>query len=183
MSAERYAEPFPRRHPLSNNLNNYRQQAPPSIPKSQLDPVKPVASAPKPARSPPLPRQNAKVTPPSPPRVIVDVNHHAEYELVGLLGEVRRVFLESGSRVDMTYRRVALRVCTRSRTAMALSVLARSSQPPPSKRRRQRQKYVIIHLMNLNPPILLLVISYLRSPLFRRVFSFSAANLVGPGCW
>ncbi len=42
----------------------------------------------KPPASPPLGRQNAKVTPPSPPRIIVDNSRSVEFLRVGLLGEV-----------------------------------------------------------------------------------------------
>lgn len=38
--------------------------------------------------SPPLPRQNSKTTPPSPPRVITDKNGRLSFVRVGFLGEV-----------------------------------------------------------------------------------------------
>ena len=38
--------------------------------------------------SPPLPRQNAKVTPPSPPKIITDKTRTLEFMRVGMLGEV-----------------------------------------------------------------------------------------------
>ena len=80
-----------RRHPLSsNNLHNYRQPFPTSPPRQHAEPLKHAAdAAPKPPASPPLPRQNAKVTPPSPPKVIRDVYQQIELTRVGLLGEVR----------------------------------------------------------------------------------------------
>ncbi|KAL5522527.1 hypothetical protein ACEPAG_8543 [Sanghuangporus baumii] len=43
--------------------------------------------APKPPSSPPLPRQNTKATPPSPPQVIRDRAHAMSYSRVGFLGE------------------------------------------------------------------------------------------------
>ena len=85
-----FAEVYPRRHPLSNNLNNYRQPTPGTSPKAQMERLKPAVDAPKPPASPPLPRQNAKVTPPSPPKIITDAYQQFELYRVGLLGEVRR---------------------------------------------------------------------------------------------
>ena len=74
----------PRRNPLGNAVNNYaRQFAPGTPPKSQP----PVPEKPKQPQEPPLPRQNAKVPPPSPPRVIADKTRSLEFTRVGMLGE------------------------------------------------------------------------------------------------
>src|SRR6266852_528988 len=66
-----------RRNPLSNALN---KQLPPDVP------PKPVNSEKK--ASPPLPRQNAKVQPPSPPPVIQDKTGSLRYQRMSFLGEV-----------------------------------------------------------------------------------------------
>lgn len=72
-------------HPALNpaiNVVNPRHIMSDTPPKPQ-DPVKPPSS-------PPLPRQNAKVTPPSPPKIITDKSHSVEFVRVGMLGEVCR---------------------------------------------------------------------------------------------
>ncbi|KAF9466886.1 kinase-like domain-containing protein [Collybia nuda] len=73
------AGPSSRRHPFTNAVNhqNMNQQAAPS---------KPQEKAKQPA-SPPLPRQNAKITPPSPPKVISDKSGRFQLSRVGFLGE------------------------------------------------------------------------------------------------
>ncbi|KAH9930802.1 kinase-like domain-containing protein [Amylocystis lapponica] len=76
--------PPPRRHPLtapSNHhaVNQHRYTPPGTPPKIQEKPKQP--------SSPPLPRQNAKVTPPSPPRIITDKSRSLEFYRVGMLGE------------------------------------------------------------------------------------------------
>ncbi|KAI9061979.1 Pkinase-domain-containing protein [Trametes sanguinea] len=79
--------PPPRRHPLAAAANHYavnqvpRQHAPPGTPPKQKEQPQ------KQASSPPLPRQNAKVTPPSPPRIITDKTRTLEFMRVGMLGE------------------------------------------------------------------------------------------------
>ncbi|KAH9036705.1 kinase-like domain-containing protein [Lactarius hengduanensis] len=65
-----------RRNPLSNAINNH---VPPEIP------PKPASYEKKP--SPPLPRQNAKVQPPSPPQVIQDKTGSLRYQRMSFLGE------------------------------------------------------------------------------------------------
>lgn len=70
-----------RRNPLSNAIN---KQIAPEVP-------------PKPAHyekkvSPPLPRQNAKVQPPSPPSVIQDKTGSLRYQRMSFLGEVCHLF-------------------------------------------------------------------------------------------
>jgi cell cycle serine/threonine-protein kinase CDC5/MSD2 len=65
----------PRRHPLSSAAVNV--------------PGEPVSKqAQKAAADPPLPRQNTKTTPPSPPQVIKDTGRSTQYLRIGLLGEV-----------------------------------------------------------------------------------------------
>ena len=71
--------PSSRRHPLSN--------APVNQPVGQLSPSK-VQEAVKAPASPPLPRQNTKTTPPSPPKIITDKSRAVNYQRVGFLGEV-----------------------------------------------------------------------------------------------
>ncbi|THH31055.1 hypothetical protein EUX98_g3134 [Antrodiella citrinella] len=81
--------PPPRRHPLAsaanhpavNVANHYNKLDVPA--QAPQVPAKDV----KQPGSPPLPRQNAKVTPPSPPKVIVDKNRTVQYVRVGMLGE------------------------------------------------------------------------------------------------
>src|SRR6266404_2663731 len=67
-----------RRNPLSNAINNH---LPPEAP------PKPAPSEKRP--SPPLPRQNAKIQPPSPPQVIQDKTGTLRYQRISFLGEVR----------------------------------------------------------------------------------------------
>ncbi|KAF8882459.1 kinase-like domain-containing protein [Infundibulicybe gibba] len=66
--------PTSRRHPFANAAN---QQATP--PKPQEKPKQP--------GSPPLPRQNSKTTPPSPPKIITDRTGYYQLHRVGFLGE------------------------------------------------------------------------------------------------
>jgi cell cycle serine/threonine-protein kinase CDC5/MSD2 len=99
------AQVYPRVPYVSTHRNplkdvNYPQKpyiAPDTLPAKQ-------AERPKQPPSPPLPRQNSKVTPPSPPKVIVDKSRDAEFARVGLLGEggfarVYEVKDERGSRL------------------------------------------------------------------------------------
>ena len=66
-----------RRHPLASAGNNpvNHQHTPPK-------------SLPKPPPSPPLPRQNSRTTPPSPPKIITDKTGRFHFNRVGFLGEV-----------------------------------------------------------------------------------------------
>jgi hypothetical protein len=66
-----------RRNPLSNAINTH---VPPEVP------PKPASYEKKP--SPPLPRQNAKVQPPSPPQVIQDKTGSLRFQRMSFLGEV-----------------------------------------------------------------------------------------------
>lgn len=76
--------PTSRRHPLSNAAVN---QLP-----SQASPAK-LQEKIKVPSSPPLPRQNTKTTPPSPPRIITDKIRALDYHRVGFLGEVRCILV------------------------------------------------------------------------------------------
>lgn len=67
-----------RRPPFSNAIN----QVPPHSSPTKQEKAK---AAPI---DPPLPRQNSKTTPPSPPKVITDKNRLLEFHRVGFLGEV-----------------------------------------------------------------------------------------------
>ncbi|KAF9817703.1 hypothetical protein IEO21_03252 [Rhodonia placenta] len=94
-------------HPALNpaiNVVNPRHIMSDTPPKPQ-DPVKPPSS-------PPLPRQNAKVTPPSPPKIITDKSHSVEFVRVGMLGEggFARVYEVKDSRNN----RSACKVVTKS---------------------------------------------------------------------
>ncbi|KAH8101081.1 kinase-like domain-containing protein [Cristinia sonorae] len=91
MSAQTYSgmPPPPRRHPLASAanhpaVNTYLTAAPSN--KLEVPPQVPPKDAKQPG-SPPLPRQNAKVTPPSPPKVIMDKSRSLQYVRVGMLGE------------------------------------------------------------------------------------------------
>lgn len=81
--------PPPRRHPLATAANHYAVNAPRIPPQpAPRPPPKQQVQPPKEPSSPPLPRQNAKVTPPSPPQVITDSSGSLAFKREGLLGEV-----------------------------------------------------------------------------------------------
>ncbi|KAF5375726.1 hypothetical protein D9615_009350 [Tricholomella constricta] len=69
------------RRPFTNAVNNLHtnQPPPPAKPQDKEKEKKPA--------SPPLPRQNAKITPPSPPKVICDKTGTIQLNRVGFLGE------------------------------------------------------------------------------------------------
>jgi cell cycle serine/threonine-protein kinase CDC5/MSD2 len=67
-----------RRNPLTDVQKQY------VVP--EADPPKQAEKQKEPG-SPPLPRQNTKITPPSPPKVIVDRSRDTEFLRIGLLGE------------------------------------------------------------------------------------------------
>ena len=69
-----------RRIPLADTGNQLPVAQPPEPPSSD--------KAPKPPASPPLPRQNTRAAPPSPPQIIRDRAHAMSYRRVGFLGEV-----------------------------------------------------------------------------------------------
>jgi cell cycle serine/threonine-protein kinase CDC5/MSD2 len=79
-----------RRQPFTNAAVNYQQ----SPPKPQDKPKEPP--------SPPLPRQNSKTTPPSPPRVISDKSGKLQFQRVGFLGEVRTTRSLCSNRQELT---------------------------------------------------------------------------------
>ncbi|KAF9052074.1 hypothetical protein BJ165DRAFT_1452511 [Panaeolus papilionaceus] len=64
----------------AHHMNANHETPPPRVP-------------PKAAADPPLPRQNSKTTPPSPPKVIMDKSGRMQYNRVGFLGEVSFEFL------------------------------------------------------------------------------------------
>ena len=69
---------------VNDGRRAFHHQQPPSSPPQKRE------SAPEKAKrsnSPPLPRQNAKVTPPSPPKIIIDQQRNSQYVRIGLLGE------------------------------------------------------------------------------------------------
>jgi hypothetical protein len=85
-----------RRHPFAE-INQGRAMPPPAPPKDNYvqqvdlgkqDGRRQEAPKPKAPGSPPLPRQNTKTAPPSPPKIIKDNNRGLDYVRVGLLGEV-----------------------------------------------------------------------------------------------
>ncbi|KAF8068666.1 kinase-like domain-containing protein [Lyophyllum atratum] len=75
------AGPSSRRHPFTNAVNHPYVNQPPAAAKPQEKEKE------KQPASPPLPRQNAKITPPSPPRVISDKSGRYQLNRVGFLGE------------------------------------------------------------------------------------------------
>ncbi|TCD67323.1 Cell cycle serine/threonine-protein kinase cdc5/MSD2 [Steccherinum ochraceum] len=89
MSAHAYASampPPPRRHPLASAANHPAVNVVPLSSKLEVPPQVPPKDLKQPG-SPPLPRQNAKVTPPSPPKVIMDKTRTLQFLRVGMLGE------------------------------------------------------------------------------------------------
>ncbi|KAL0579340.1 Cell cycle serine/threonine-protein kinase cdc5/MSD2 [Marasmius crinis-equi] len=69
-----------RRYPLANAANQNQVQQPQTTPKKHQEKQKQ-------SNSPPLPRQNTKTTPPSPPQVIRDKSGHFQFQRLGFLGE------------------------------------------------------------------------------------------------
>ncbi|KAF8877248.1 hypothetical protein CPB84DRAFT_1852738 [Gymnopilus junonius] len=111
-----------RRHPLSNAVNHHvNHQAQAQHQHQQYlhphqhqghethTPPKPPTKAPP---SPPLPRQNSKTAPPSPPKVITDKTGRMQFNRVGFLGEggFARVYEVKDSRGS----RLACKVVTKS---------------------------------------------------------------------
>jgi hypothetical protein len=73
----------PRRHPFANAVGHNANQPKETAPRAQEKQKAP--------SSPPLPRQNSKTVPPSPPKIIYDKRDHVQYQRVGFLGEVWRI--------------------------------------------------------------------------------------------
>ncbi|KZT24843.1 Pkinase-domain-containing protein [Neolentinus lepideus HHB14362 ss-1] len=97
-----------RRHPFSNAVNHAPRLAPSAKPQDKVDDKGKAKEV-----EPPLPRQNTKTVPPSPPQLIVDRSRSAKYQRIGLLGEggFARVY----EVVDSTQRtRLACKVVTKS---------------------------------------------------------------------
>ena len=131
MSAYTKMHQLQRRPPFSNAINQVPPQ-PPSPTKQEK---------PKPAPlDPPLPRQNSKTTPPSPPKVITDKNRLLEFHRVGFLGEVGPDGLWQTS--NLRLHRVALHAYTKSRTFVERATPARSSPRRLSRPRRRRPRSV-----------------------------------------
>ncbi|GLB45196.1 putative kinase-like [Lyophyllum shimeji] len=74
--------PSSRRYPFTNAVNHPHTNQPPAPPLKSQEKEKEKQPA-----SPPLPRQNAKIAPPSPPRVICDKSGRYQLNRVGFLGE------------------------------------------------------------------------------------------------
>ncbi|KAF7301457.1 Serine/threonine-protein kinase [Mycena indigotica] len=82
-------------------------------PTSRRHPLAPAdTNAPAAPASPPLPRQNSKTTPPSPPKIIADKSGRQKYQRVGFLGEggFARVY----EIMDSSTKRLACKVVTMS---------------------------------------------------------------------
>jgi len=115
--------PSSRRHPFTNAVNHLQNMNP------QATPPKPQDKQRQPS-SPPLPRQNAKITPPSPPKIICDKGGRFQFSRVGFLGEACSFISECDLSSDYQCR-VALLVCTRSRILVVDAWHAKSSQSRP----------------------------------------------------
>ncbi|KJA14333.1 hypothetical protein HYPSUDRAFT_208789 [Hypholoma sublateritium FD-334 SS-4] len=101
------AAPAQRRHPLTNAVNHQVNH-----PQPQLHETPPPKLPAKTPSSPPLPRQNSKTAPPSPPKVIVDNHGRVQFDRVGFLGEggFARVYEVKDSRNN----RLACKVVTKT---------------------------------------------------------------------
>ena len=112
----------PRRQPFSNAAN-HQMPIPISKPASPSKPA--LASVQQKAPSPPLPKQNTKVPPPSPPQVIRDAERAISYKRVGFLGEVclksKRYILHA-----QLMNREDLLECTKRRTSGEIELQSRS---------------------------------------------------------
>ena len=121
-----------RRHPLSNanavnHHVNHQQQETAPVP----------AKAPG---SPPLPRQNSKTTPPSPPKIITDKTGRLQFSRVGFLGEVRLSTSCEWHGVADTRIREALHEYMKSKILRAQGLHVRSLRNHHSRRRKLRRK-------------------------------------------
>jgi len=135
--------PNPQRRPPFSNAINQVPPHPPSPTKHE----KPKA----PPLDPPLPRQNSKTTPPSPPKVITDKNRLLEFHRVGFLGEVGPEPVSIRS-LTGSYRAV-LHGCMKSRMSAEPAMRARSSPRHPSRPRRQKQRSLFLPI-NCSSPVL-----------------------------
>lgn len=89
--------------------------------------------------SPPLPRQNTKTAPPSPPKVIHDKAHAVSYSRVGFLGEVSNSKGCVSSKYSPSHR-VALLESTRCKIGIVNVKQSRWSLRLLSRRRRLKQR-------------------------------------------
>ena len=101
-------QPQRNRHPLNpvySNTGAGRQYV------AQATPPKPVhyEKHPEP-KDPPLPRQNSKTLPPSPPKIILDHSGGLQFQRIGFLGEVRGLCAEQVSLADVATGRVRPRL-------------------------------------------------------------------------
>ncbi|EPQ52390.1 Pkinase-domain-containing protein [Gloeophyllum trabeum ATCC 11539] len=106
--------PTARRYPFSNAVNHIPRTTPPTKPQETPDDKIEQKQKEKYQKigEPPLPRQNTKTIPPSPPKVIVDKGRASKYARVGLLGEggFARVY----EVVDHKHSRLACKVVTKT---------------------------------------------------------------------
>ncbi|TFK38296.1 hypothetical protein BDQ12DRAFT_127973 [Crucibulum laeve] len=75
----------PPKHQVRQVVKPQIEQQPQQQHRRQQDGQK--QEAPKAPSSPPLPRQNSKTTPPSPPKIITDKSGRVQFQRVGFLGE------------------------------------------------------------------------------------------------
>lgn len=129
----------PRRAPLANVVGHPHNQPKATPPKLQEKQQKPKEPA-----SPPLPRQNSKTVPPSPPKLIRardtrdDNGKIEELKRVGFLGEVRYTAFASNC-AHMVFRE-DLPEYTRSLTLVVHDLLVKSSRKARSKPRKPGQR-------------------------------------------
>ena len=125
------------RHPLANANYQTANDSPP----------KP-APPPKAPSSPPLPRQNSKTAPPSPPKVITDKSGRLSFNRVGFLGEVCTL---DDKYMPLILYRVALQGCMRLRTLAATDLHARWSPKRHLRQRRRKQRCADFDLLEWLP--------------------------------
>ena len=123
-----------KRYPLTD-VNDGRRvnhhQQPPSPPRPQKQ--EQVADKAKRSNSPPLPRQNAKVTPPSPPKIIIDQQRNSQYVRIGLLGEggFARVYEVKDLRGTRQACKVVTKSSLKTKKAKTKVTAHMSPSPPP----------------------------------------------------
>jgi hypothetical protein len=143
-----------RRAPLASTAaNNVHQPQP-----QQLSPPKP----PPKGTSPPLPRQNSKTAPPTPPKVIVDRHNRFQFTRVGFLGEggFARVFEVKDPRDT----RLACKVITKTslKTKKAKTKVWQYCQPFAETPSAEIMPFLTALGRNQNP-------SFTRTPQYRAV--------------
>ena len=114
-----------RRTPLANAVNHQPTYNHP-----------PILDKPKQPSSPPLPRQNSKATPPSPPSIISDKSGKYQFQRVEFLREVGFKLWRTGDNTHVrTPRRVDLHAFMKSEMSVVSTLRARSSQSIFSRQR------------------------------------------------